>query len=131
MNRLKIILKENTTLHEMMTGIVLVNIIPAVIAFFMNNRKQALLGVLIGLVTALLFVIHMAVTIDDALCLDEKGAAIQMRKQMLIRYFSVCVIVAVSAYYKIADPIFLMISILTIKAGSYLQPTVHRIFNRR
>ncbi len=131
MNRLKIILKENTTLHEMMTGIVLVNIIPATVAVFMNNRRQALLGVLIGLVTALLFVIHMAVTIDDALCLDEKGAATQMRKQMLIRYFSVCVIVAVSAYYKIADPIFVMISILTIKAGSYLQPTVHRIFNRR
>ena len=131
MNRLKIILKENTTLHEMMTGIVLINIIPAVIAVFMNNRRQALLGVLIGLVTALLFVIHMAVTIDDALCLDEKGAATQMRKQMLIRYFSVCVIVAVSAYFKIADPVFMMISILTIKAGSYLQPTVHRIFNRR
>jgi|P827metagenome_2_1110787.scaffolds.fasta_scaffold49914_2 hypothetical protein len=131
MKRLMIILKENHTLHEMMIGIAVINIIPAVIACFVNDRRGALTGVAIGVATALIFIIHMAVTVDDALCLDEKGAVIETRKQMIIRYIFVGVVFALSTYYKIADPIFLMISILTIKAGAYMQPTVHRILNRR
>ena len=131
MKRLVIILKENQTLHEMMIGITAVNIIPAVIALFTKNTGQALWGVFIGFAVAILFVVHMAVTVDDALCLDEKGAVSQMRKQMIIRYVCVCIVVALCAYYKIADPVFLVISILTIKAGAYLQPTVHRLLNRR
>ena len=131
MNRLKIILKENRTLHEMMIGIVAVNVLLAVIALFVNNRKSALLGVLIGCAIALVVVIHMAVTIDDALCLDEKGAVSVMRKQMLIRYIMVGAAVALSVYFKIANPIFLVFSVLTIKAGAYLQPTVHKLFSRR
>ena len=131
MKRLLIILKENHTLHEMMIGIVFVNIILAVIACFVNDRQQAITGVAIGLAVALVFVIHMAVTLDDALCLDEKGAVVETRKQMIIRYIFVCIVAAVSLYYKVADPVFLVLSILTIKAGAYLQPTVHRILNRR
>ena len=131
MKRLMIILKENQTLHEMMIGIVFANVILAVIAYFMNDRASALYGVLIGSVTAVIFVIHMAVTIDDALCLDEKGATVQFRKNMIIRYVFVCIVVSVAAILKVADPIFLVLSVITIKAGAYLQPCVHRIFNRR
>ena len=131
MNRLKIILRENETLHEMMIGIACVNVILAAVAVFMNDRLRALCAVAIGLVTALVFIIHMAVTIDDALCLDEKGAVAESRKQMIIRYVSVCVVFAVSVYYKAADPIFLALSLLSVKAGAYLQPTVHKILGRR
>ncbi len=128
MNRLKIILRDNHTLHEMMIGIVIVNLIPAVIALFVSERTKALLGVAIGATTALIYVIHMAVTVDDALCLDEKGATAVMRKQMIIRYAFVCAVVAASTGFKIAHPVFLIISIITIKAGAYLQPTIHKLF---
>ncbi len=131
MNRLKIILRDNHTLHEMMIGIAGVNIILAIIALFVSDTKKALLGVAIGAATALFYVIHMAVTVDDALCLDEKGAASQMRKHMIIRYVIVCVVVALSTYFKTVNPIFLIFSIITIKAGAYLQPTVHKFFGRR
>ena len=130
MKRLMIILKENETLHEMMIGIVSVNAILALAALFVKNRRAALLAVLIGCIVAVVFVIHMAVTLDDALCLDEKGAASVMRKQMMIRYVFVCACFAAAVYFKIADPIFLTLSVITIKAGAYLQPTIHKIFNR-
>ncbi len=131
MKRLAIILKENHTLHEMLAGIVFSNCLLAVIASFVNDRRHALLAVAIGCATAVIYVIHMAVTVDDALCLDEKGAAAEMRKQMIIRYLIVFIIAGASLFFKIADPIFLVISLITIKAGAYLQPTVHKIFNRR
>jgi hypothetical protein len=131
MNRLRIILKENHTLHEMMLGIVTANVVLAVAAIFINNRNKAMLAVLIGTLTALVFVIHMAVTVDDALCLDEKGAVSQMRTQMLVRYLLVGVVVGLSLYFGIADPIFLTISVLTIKAGAYLQPSIHKMLSRR
>ena len=130
MKRLMIILKENQTLHEMMIGIVSVNAILALAALFVKNRRAALLAVLIGCIVAVVFVIHMAVTLDDALCLDEKGAASVMRKQMMIRYVFVCACFVAAVYFKIADPIFLTLSVITIKAGAYLQPTIHKIFNR-
>jgi hypothetical protein len=131
MNRLRIILKENHTLHEMMLGIVTANVVLAVAAIFINNRNKAMLAVLIGTLTALVFVIHMAVTVDDALCLDEKGAVSQMRTQMLVRYLLVGVVVGLSLNFGIADPIFLTISVLTIKAGAYLQPSIHKMLSRR
>ncbi|MBO4267627.1 MAG: ATP synthase subunit I [Lachnospiraceae bacterium] len=131
MNRLRIILRENHTLHEMMTGIAAANAVLAIIALLVDNRRAALTAVAIGTITAIVYTIHMAVTVDDALCLDEKGAAAQLRKNMLIRYLFVCVVVAVSLYTKVADPVFMVISVITIKAGAYLQPFVHRIFSRR
>lgn len=131
MNRLKIILKEDHTLHEMMIGIIAANVIIAAFSFLAADQRKALYAIAVGLVTDLLYVIHMAVTIDDAMCLDEKGAAVSMRKHMIIRYVFVCAVVASVIYFKIADPVFLVISIIMIKAGPYLQPLVHRSLNRR
>ena len=131
MNRLRIILRDNHTLHEMMIGIVAVNAILAIIALFISDRKPALTAVAIGTLTAIIYTIHMAVTVDDALCLDEKGAAAEFRKNMLIRYAFVCVVVAVSFYTKVAHPIFLVLSVITIKAGAYLQPSAHKLIRRR
>ena len=131
MHRLRIILRENHTLHEMMIGITVAEIILAVIAAFTPAGRKALVAVAVGFLISIVFVIHMAVTVDDALSLDEKGAADVMRKQMLIRYAFVCVAFALSVYFRIADPLFLTISILMIKAGAYLQPFVHKFFNRR
>ena len=131
MNRLKIILKEDHTLHELMIGITAVNLILAVIAAFTGERQKALCAVAVGLITALIYAVHMAVTIDDALYLDEKGAVFQTRKHTLIRYLAVCVIVGTCLYLKVADPIFLILSVMSVKAGAYIQPLVHKILCRR
>ena len=122
-----IILKENRTLHEMMLGLVAVNAVLALIALLVPDTRKALFAVGIGTATALFYVIHMAVTVDDALYLDEKGAVSAFRKNMVIRYVVVCIVAAVSLYYKLADPLFFVISVITIKAGAYMQPAVHKI----
>ena len=126
MKRLAIILKEGHTLHEMMLGIVAANAILAIAALFIPDRRSALYAVAIGLGTALIYVIHLAVTVDDALNLCAQEATVSFRKNMIIRYVFVCVVVAVSVWFKIANPIFLVLSIITIKAGAYLQPTIHK-----
>ena len=131
MNRLKIILKEDHTLHELMIGITAVNLILAGVALFVNDTRKALYAVLIGYVCALVYVTHMAVTIDDALCLNEKDAVFQTRKQMVIRYMFVCAVVGVSMYFAAADPVFLVLSVISVKAGAYIQPLVHKVLNRR
>lgn len=131
MNRLRIILATNTTLHEMFIGIIAANVVLAFVSMvFTTDRMSAGIGVLIGTLVAIIYSTHMAVTVDDALCLDEKGAAGQMRKHMLIRYTYVCVIVGASCYFKIANPVCIVLACLMVKAGAYLQPIVHRILNR-
>ena len=131
MKRLLIILKEDHTLHEMMIGILAINVLLVIIGLFVTDSLRAICGVAIGTLIALIYVIHMAVTLDDALCLDEKGAVSQVRKHMLIRYAFVCVVFAASVYFRIADPVFLTLSVITIKAGAYMQPLVHRLKSRR
>ena len=131
MKRLLIILKGDRTLHEMMTGIVAANLILAVIALMVTDKRHALYAVAIGCAISLLYVIHMAVTMDDALSLDEKGAVAATRKHMIIRYIATGIVVALVFYYRIADPVFLVLSVITIKAGAYLQPVIHKLFGRR
>ncbi len=131
MNRLKIILKEDRTLHEMIAGILAVNLVLAGIAYLIMRNRESVTAVAIGAAIAIIYVIHMAVSVDDALCLDEKGAATQLRKSMIFRYLFVCIAFGLSIYLKIADPIFLTISVITIKAGAYLQPFIHKHFGRR
>ena len=75
MNRLKIILKEDRTLHEMIAGILAVNLVLAGIAYLIMRNRESVTAVAIGAAIAIVYVIHMAVSVDDALCLDEKGAA--------------------------------------------------------
>lgn len=131
MNRIRIILAENTTLHEMLLGIVVSNLLLSIIAMiFSENRMDSCLGVLVGTIVAIIYCIHMAVTIDDALCLDEKGASQQMRKHMLIRYFFVCVVVAAACIFKTGNPIFIILSCITVKMGAYMQPLIHKILKR-
>lgn len=131
MNRLKIILATNKTLHEMLIGIAVSNVLLLLITLIVTTDKSSgCTGVLIGTIVALIYCIHMAITIDDALYLDEKGASVQMRKHMLIRYTGVCIVVALSCYFKIGNPICIVLSCLSVKFGAYMQPLVHKILNR-
>ncbi len=131
MKRLLIILSKDHTLHEMMIGITMANIVLAIIALFVPDRRHALYAVAVGLAISLLYVIDMAVTLDDALNLDEKSAVSEVRKHMVIRYVLTGVAVGAVLYFHIADPVFLVLSVITIKAGAYLQPFVHKLLGRR
>lgn len=115
----------------MMIGITMANIVLAIIALFVPDRRHALYAVAVGLAISLLYVIHMAVTLDDALNLDEKSAVSEVRKHMVIRYVLTGVAVGAVLYFHIADPVFLVLSVITIKAGAYLQPFVHKLLGRR
>lgn len=126
MNRLKIILAANRTLHEMLVGVLISNIailLIGLIAF--SDKKSVLIGVLTGLLVAVFYLVHMAVTLDDIMCLDEGSVVTQMRKNMLIRYGVVCVVVGVVCYFGIVNPVCCVLSCLTVKLGAYLQPVVH------
>ena len=131
MKRLLIILSKDHTLHEMMIGITMANIVLVIIALFVPDRRHALYAVAVGLAISLLYVIHMAVTLDDALNLDEKSAVSEVRKHMVIIYVLTGVAVGAVLYFHIADPVFLVLSVITIKAGAYLQPFVHKLLGRR
>ena len=131
MNRVKIILRENRTLHEMLVGLLLSDIVILIIGLvFAKAKGLAFLGVLEGFLVACFYVIHMAVTLDDTMCLDEKGAMSQMRKHMMIRYAIVCIVVALVSHFGLGNPILCIFSILTVKLGAYLQPVVHRKLTR-
>lgn len=131
MNRIRIILRENTTLWEMLIGVAVSDLLLLIGALiFTDDKLMSSLGVIEGMILACYYCIHMAVAIDDALCLDEKGATAQMQKHMIIRYVVVCVTVALVAILHIGDPIFCVVACLFVKIGAYMQPFVHKILHR-
>lgn len=122
------VIRENRTLKEMILGIVVSGALVALAcAFLSKNVLTDIIGLLLGIAGAVFMVIHMAVTIEDAVLLGEKGAIAYTRKMTYIRYAVVCVIVIVVGITKIGSPVMCVIGVMLLKAGAYLQPLAHRI----
>ena len=132
MNRIRIILSGDHTLHELLLGIAAGNVVLTVISGIVAEDKiKALLGIFVGMLLACFYIIHMAITMDDALCLDEKGAASELRKHMLIRYMVVFIVTTAVCYFKLVNPVTCILGILTVKIGVYLQPLMHKLIKWR
>ena len=122
------ILRENKTLRELLAAIVFCGALTAgIIAIFASSRVYYLLGLLIGVIGAVFMACHIAYSLEDAVMLNEKDAAAYTRKMTFIRYFVVCALVILTGVTDFASPVTCIIGVLLLKAGAYLQPTVHKL----
>lgn len=121
------LLKNNKTLRQILIGIVIYGVIIEIILLFISkDRIYSSLGLLIGIVTAMGCVIHMAYGIEIAVMLDEKGAIAYTRKYTVIRYVIMCVVLVVTGVLKIGNPVTLIFGFLGLKAGAYLNPIINK-----
>ncbi len=132
---LGIVIKEkilsNETLLEMWLGTVLFGVVCQVgLVWFLKDKLGYSLGLWLGIVAALLTILHLSVSLDKALDLGEGGAKKHMVTQNLVRYFVLIIFLVVLMITDFANPLAAFLGLMGVKAGAYLQPVLHKVFGR-
>lgn len=118
---------------EVSSGIVIFTAAAMLVALIVYPKPSAFAGLLLGMVLALAMFFSMAEVLDRSMK-TEDAKTVQKRTVIsaVIRYFvlfAVLVVVVVFFSDRI-NAVALVIGVLGLKAGAYLQPVIHRIMTR-
>ena len=132
---LGIVIKEkilsNETLLEMWLGTVLFGAVCQLgLVWFLKDKLGYSIGLWLGIVAALLTILHLSVSLEKALDLDEGGAKKHMVTQNLVRYFVLILFLVVLMITDFANPLAAFLGLMGVKAGAYLQPVLHKVFGK-
>lgn len=123
-------IKNNKTLKELITGIVIVSVLFEILTLLIcEERLYGTIGLIIGTISAILCAVYMAYSIEIAVLLDEKSSIAYMRKGTVYRYLCLCVVLIIVGITNIGSPVTLILGFLTLKFGAYLNPLIHRFSN--
>ncbi len=132
---LGIVIKENIqnneTLLEMWVGTVLFGTVCQVsVVWFLKDKAGYSIGLWLGIIAALITILHLSVTLDKALDLGEGGAKKHMVIQNLVRYFVLIIFLVVLMITDFANPLAAFLGLMGVKAGAYLQPLLHKAIGK-
>ena len=132
---LGIVIKENIqnneTLLEMWVGTVLFGAVCQVsVVWFFKDKAGYSIGLWLGIIAALITILHLSVTLDKALDLGEGGAKKHMVIQNLVRYFVLIIFLVVLMITDFANPLAAFLGLMGVKAGAYLQPLLHKAIGK-
>ena len=121
-------MKKNSTLIELLMGIILVGILSQVVClvFFKRHLYHAV-GLWTGVGISLGMAIHMQRSIEDGLDIMGDAGVKHMKKAYMTRTAVVVVIMAVVMYFDWGNPITILVGITALKVAVYLQPFVHKV----
>lgn len=113
---------------EMWAGGILFGVLCQVsIVWFVKDKAGYSIGLWLGIVAAVLTMLHLSISLDKALDLDEGGAKKHMVIQNLVRYFVIIVFLVVLMITDFANPLAAFLGLMGVKAGAYLQPFIHKV----
>ena len=132
---LGIVIKErivnNVTLIEMWAGTILFGVLCQVsVVWFLKDKSGYSLGLWLGIMAALLTTLHLSITLDKALDLDEGSAKKHMVIQNLVRYFGLIIFLVILMITDFANPLAAFLGLMGVKAGAYMQPFFHKVIGK-
>lgn len=124
-------MKKDHTLQELLLGIILLGVaIQIVVAIIFKDYLYNAIGLWSGIAIACFTAIHMKRSIEDALDLGEQGATKYVRMAYLKRMLLSLVFMGIVIYFHLGNPITLLIGVFPLKVAAYLQPLLHKLFQR-
>lgn len=123
--------KIDPTLFELCLGILAYGVVFEIVLLFFSREIRYSLGLLIGVVLALAGAVHMWWSLNRGLDLPEKEAAKSLSVQNIIRYLALAAVLAALIYTGFANPIFTFAGYMGMKVSAYLNPLIHRFFEKR
>ena len=122
-------MKKNNILTELLAGIISLGIvIQIVMAIAFENYLYNAIGLWAGIGIAIFMAIHLKRSIEDELDLGEEGAMKHARTAYATRMLVTLIVLGVVIYFKLGNPITVVIGIFPLKLSAYLQPLIHKIF---
>ena len=131
-------IKNNRTLAELITGILIFDISCAAVFFISGIFTDAvtgriiyyLAGLVVGALLAVAGAVHMNHSIGRALMLDPGSAQKLVRKDSLIRYGVILIIFGALMITDVMSPLSAFLGLMGLKAGAYLNGAAKKILNR-
>ena len=124
-------MKRDHTLQELLLGIILLGVaIQIVVAIIFKDYLYNAIGLWSGIAIACFTAIHMKRSIEDALDLGEQGATKYVRMAYLKRMILSLAFMGIVIYFHLGNPITLLIGVFPLKVAAYLQPLLHKLFQR-
>ncbi len=125
-------MKKNSTLIELLIGVVLVGILSQIVCLiFFERHLYHGVGLWTGILISIGMAIHMQRSIEDGLDISGDAGVKHMKKAYLTRTAIVVVVMAVVMYFNWGNPITILVGITALKVAVYLQPFVHKVLEKR
>ena len=125
-------MKKNSTLKELLVGIVIVGILSQIVCLiFLKRHLYHAVGLWTGIGISIGMAIHMQRSIEDGLDLQGDAGVKHMKKAYLTRTAVAVVVMAAIMYFEWGNPITILLGIMALKVAVYLQPLVHKVLEKR
>ncbi len=125
-------MKKNSTLIELVIGIILVGILSQLVCLvFFERHLYHAIGLWTGIGISLGMAIHMQRSIEDGLDIMGDAGVKHMKKAYMARTAVAVIIMAVVMYFDWGNPITILVGIMALKVAVYLQPLVHMVLENR
>ena len=122
-------MKKHDILTELLTGIISLGILIQIgMAIAFENYLYNAIGLWAGIGIAIFMAIHLKRSIEDELDLGEEGAMKHARTAYATRMLITFIVLGVVIYFKLGNPITVVIGIFPLNLSAYLQPLIHKIF---
>ena len=120
----------NRALVELWIGILFTGLVIQLTGmWFTENKLYFTMALWIGIVLALVTVVHMYRTLDRALDLGP-GAQKVVLTANLIRYACIVLVFVIVLLTKVLNPLITFLGIMSLKVAAYLQPFTHKLCNK-
>ena len=124
-------------LSEALPGLVLRIIIYGILLqitgiWLVNDKLRYSTGLWIGIGCALFMAIHMAISIEDAVCIGtEDGAKKKTIASAMFRYVIVLLVLVAMCYLNLGMILPAFFGVLGLKISAYVQPLFYRLRDRK
>ena len=120
----------NRALLELWIGILFVGLLCQLIGmWFADSKVLYSIALWMGIVLALVTVVHMYRTLDRALDLGA-GAQKAVMTANLIRYGCIVIVFMIVLLTDVLNPLITFMGLMSVKVAAYLQPFTHKICNK-
>jgi len=124
-------MKKNKILRELLMGIILLGVALQIICIVISkDYLYNAVGLWTGIAVACFMAIHIKRSIEDELELGEEGAVKHARNAYATRTAVTLVIIGIVICLNLGNPITLVIGIFPLKISAYLQPYIHKLYQR-
>ncbi len=122
--------KINRALVELWTGIIFVGLLCQFVGmWFAEDKRLYTIALWIGVVLALVTVVHMYRTLDKALDLGAGAQKVVLTANM-VRYGCIVLVFVIVLWTGVLNPLITFLGLMSLKVAAYLQPFTHKLCNK-
>lgn len=120
----------NRAVFELYVGIIFIGVLCQLIGmWFVQDKVLYTMALWLGIVLALITVLHMYRTLDRALDMGAEATK-AVTKANLIRYGCIVAVFGIVLATGVLNPLITFMGLMSLKVAAYLQPFTHKLSNK-